>query len=259
MLAIERQRKILRLVQKNGNVTISELVALFQVSAETIRKDLLLLEREGMLHRTHGGAVTVKRGADILPLKVRKQARISQKAELCRTAVRFIKDGDVIAVDGGSTALELAKLLSDTDMKLTVVTHSMEVFHVLSENDSLRLILCAGTFDREEAAFSGHLTLEAVNRVHTTKAFVCPSGVSLEFGITDYLECFIPIQSAYMRNTDKVFILADSEKFENTAIMKISEASGDFTYVTDSLLPDPVYAQYCEKGLTVCRSSEEVK
>lgn len=253
MLAIERQRNIANLVRQNGNVTISELVAQFQVSAETIRKDLLRLEQEGVLHRTHGGAVSVRTGSSLRPLSIRKQERVSQKAELCRCALQFIKNGDVIAIDGGSTALELAKLLSCTSLKLTVVTHSMEVFNVLGENSNLRLILCGGTFIREEAAFAGHLTMEAVGRVHTTKAFICPSGVSLEFGITDYLEAFIPIQSAYLQNTNQAFILADSEKFESTALFKISEARSDFTYITDSVLSDPIYDLYQENQIDIKR------
>lgn len=106
---------------------------------------------------------------------------------------------------------------------------------------------------REEAAFAGHLTTEAVGRVHTTKAFICPSGVSLEFGITDYLEAFIPVQSAYLRNANQVFILADSEKFENAALLKISETRDDFAYITDSLLPNPVYDLYRENQINIKR------
>ena len=247
MLAIERQQHITNRIRQNGKVTISELVALFGVSAETVRKDLLFLEQEGILKRTHGGAVA----GLTHPLSVRKQERVGQKAELCRKAISFIQEGDVIALDSGSTALELAKLLVCSFHSLTVVTHSLELFHFLSSNSLFRLILCGGTYVREEAAFAGHLTVEAVERVHTGKAFLFPTGISLSEGVTDFLEYFIPIQQAYLRGTDQVFLLADSEKYESASLLKLCPAHRDYIYITDSGLPKAVCDRYREEGLRI--------
>lgn len=253
MLGIERQQHITNRIRQNGKVTISELISLFGVSAETIRKDLLFLEQEGILKRTHGGAVT----GLIHPLSLRKQERVAQKTELCQTALSFIRDGDTIALDSGSTSLELAKLLTLHFSSLTVVTHSLEVFHFLCSNSLFRLILCGGSYIREEAAFAGHLTEEAVRRVHTQKAFLCPSGISPEKGITDYLESFIPIQKAYLDQADQVFILADSEKFEHTALIKLDEARTEYTYITDSGLKDEIYDRYREKNILIQRPQQK--
>lgn len=253
MLGIERQQHITNRIRQNGKVTISELVSLFGVSAETIRKDLLFLEQEGILKRTHGGAVT----GLIHPLSLRKQERVSQKAELCQTALSFIREGDTIALDSGSTSLELAKLLPLHFHSLTVVTHSLEVFHYLSCNSLFRLILCGGSYIREESAFAGHLTEEAVKRVHTQKVFLFPSGISPETGITDYLECFIPIQKAYLDQAEQVFILADSEKYEHTALIKLDDARPEYTYITDSNLKDVIYNRFREKNILINRPQQQ--
>jgi len=253
MLGIERQQHITNRIRQNGKVTISELVALFGVSAETVRKDLLFLEQEGVLKRTHGGAVT----GLTHPLSLRKQERVPQKTELCQAALSFIREGDTIALDSGSTAMELAKLLILHFHSLTVVTHSLEIFHFLSGNSLFRLILCGGSYVREESAFAGHLTEEAVRRVHTQKAFLFPSGISPETGITDYLECFIPIQKAYLEQAAQVFILADSEKFEHTALMKLADTKTEYTYITDSDLKEEIYNHFREKNILIHRPQHQ--
>lgn len=249
MLAIERHQYIVKLIRQNGKVTIAELMNLFHVSAETIRKDLLYLEQNRALKRTHGGAVCINHSCILRSLQERKQDRVTQKAELCRYALSFIQNGDVVAIDAGSTAIELAKLISCTFSKLTVVTHSMDVFQILSENSEIELILCGGKFIPEESAFGGYLTVDSVSQVHTAKAFLCPTGVSVKFGITDYCEPLLAVQRSYLSNTDQVFVLADSNKFETSAHLKLCDTQPDFTYITDSELPDEIYSLYSNHNI----------
>ncbi len=258
MLAIERRQDIAKMVLQKGNVTISELVALFDVSAETIRKDLLFLEQNHALMRTHGGAVSVNRSHVFRPLNVRKQDRIQQKQELCRYALSYIRTGDVIALDTGSTAIELAKLLACTNRSLTVVTHNLDICRILSENPGIDLILCGGSYIRDEFAFGGCLTVDAVRQIHTTKAFICPSGVSARFGITDYSEPLLAVQRAYIACTDQVYILADSEKFESCSQLKICDTQSSFLYVTDSELSDEIRNLYADYTIisSSCKSKD---
>ena len=256
MFAIERQQSILKLLAENGKVTITELVALFDTSHETIRKDLVQLAHQNALRRIYGGAVRVETYYDLQPLSARKTERIAQKSELCRYAAGLIREEDVIAIDEGSTAVEFAKIIAARFSNLTVLTHNLEVFHILSENSRFSIVLCGGKFIREENAFAGHFAAEIANQMHTRKAFICPAAISLHYGITDYGEEFIPIQKNYIANTDNVIMLADSQKFEASAKYKICDMAPHITLVTDSQLKDHIFDAYKKQEINVIRSSQ---
>ena len=253
MFAIERHQAILKLIDEKGNVTISELVKLFGVSSETIRKDLLSLEKNKALLRTHGGAVSITKNNTPASLKVRKSQCQPEKTELCHYAMRFIENGDIVAIGEGSTAVELAKLIECTISRLTVITNSLEIFNILSSNSGIELVLCGGDYIRDELAFAGNITINTINQLHTQKAFIFPSAVSLKFGITDYFKNFYALQKAYMENTDKVFILADSEKFEKAAYLKLESINPEYTYITDSGLSDEIYKLYQENNINIIK------
>lgn len=255
MFAIERREAIIGMLRERGNISISELVRVFEVSSETVRKDLLALEKEGKLIRTHGGAVKKSKKRAFANLERRKMECLEEKRELSEFALSFIADGDVISLDEGSTAVELARLIRHRFTNLTVVTHSLDVFNVLSESDSVKTILCGGEFVKEENAFVGYLTLEMIGRIFVDKAFICPSAVSLHHGIFDFLpeDRFMEIQKAYIANSEKVFVLADSGKFEKTAFLKICDVNTEFTYITDSGLDEKIYNMYTENGIDLVK------
>lgn len=257
MFAIERRQAIANLINEKGNVTIFDLTALFGVSSETIRKDLLILEKDRVLIRTHGGAINAKTHSKIAPFKERLKSNAKGKAELCRYAAKHIKNGDTISIDAGSTAIELAKLISSMFSRLTVVTHCLDVFNILSKNDGIDLVLCGGDFNREENTFMGNITAEAVEKIHTEKAFIFPSGVSLKFGVTDYDGGFLRIQKAMMDNADKVFVLADSDKYEKAAYTKLCSVTQEYTYITDSALSQEIYDLYRKNEINIVAGKEK--
>ena len=132
MLANERHMRILDSLKRNGAVTTGELVDSLQVSIETIRRDLLQLERRGQLQRVHGGAVCAGAMQPYMDLPQRLEANSHGKKELCDTASLLVQDGDIIFIDCGSTAVFFARALLAQRKQLTIVTHSMDVFEILS-------------------------------------------------------------------------------------------------------------------------------
>ena len=151
MLATERQQKIINILQKSGAVTTANLVETFDVSVETIRRDLLFLEQQGSLSRVHGGAVTKGDMKPFANLEQRNLEFVPQKVSLAQKAMAFISEGDVIAVDEGSTAILFAKALKEHFDTLTVITHSLDVFNLLNQHKNFQLILCGGHFLRHPA------------------------------------------------------------------------------------------------------------
>jgi len=123
MLAIERRKRIMRLIQENQSVLVPELSKLFNVTEETIRRDLEKLEAEGLLKRTYGGAVINENSSADIPLNIREITNIESKQAISMKVAEYIEDGDTLLLDSSSTVLQVAKQIK-FKKKLTVITNS---------------------------------------------------------------------------------------------------------------------------------------
>ena len=244
MLAKERQLNIRKLMNEKGSVTTAELTKLYDVSIETIRKDLLDLESQGYLSRVHGGAIKVDNVKPFFDFQRRTTEYSEQKARLTKRAIEFISEGDVIGIDTGSTALFLAAAIKATFTDLTVVTHSLDVFNELHGFKNFKVILCGGHLLEDERAFCGSLTLGMMENLRVQKAFVFPTGVSAADGLTDYQYDLLPIQKQYIRSAETVYILADSSKFQKKALYKFSDMKREYIYITDDDLSEELADLY---------------
>lgn len=251
LFASERYEEILKRLKEKGAVTTSELVTLLDVSAETVRRDLLELERIGKLQRVYGGAIPLEDMKPIADLSHRLEDNCDGKAELSRTACRLVNDGDVIFIDAGSTAVFFAGEIKNRFSDLTVITHSIDVFDIVKKNNGFKVILCGGTFMSDENAFYGKLTMDVLCNLHVNKAFIFPSAVSHKFGIRDYNQELSQIQQCAIKIADEIIILADSNKFEKKALLKIAEMNCGFKYVTDSKLNESFGRIYAESGIKI--------
>lgn len=249
MLAKERQNLICELLQKNGAVTTAGLMERFSVSIETIRRDLLVLERDGHLSRVHGGAVANSNMQPYPELPQRNLDYSAQKRALSLAAAEFISNGDIIALDSGSTANVFAQVLLECFQELTVITFSRDVFELLC--DRFTVILCSGHYMKDERTFYGPLTLETLSKLHVQKAFLCPSAISLEHGICDYQEPLYLLQKQILKCGEEIFVLADSRKFEKKALYHIEAMHSEYRYVTDPDLPDELKKLYAENGIQI--------
>ena len=257
MFANERQDKINELVEREGAVTTSRLVKIFGVSVETIRRDLVSMELDGRLTRVHGGAVKKGSMKEFRILTERNSEHEEEKHNLSQKAVEFISDGDVIAIDSGSTAVSFARELKDRFDRLTIITHSLDVFNVLCDREGYELILCAGHFLKSENSFYGPLTLGMIDSLHVRKAFVFPSAVSLKHGVSDFQTELYQVQKKLTQSADEVYILADSSKFEQNGMLKLGDINSGYTYITDSRLPKDLQKLYEENGIKVYMGDEK--
>lgn len=251
MFAKERQDLIYEMILKNNAVTVANLVEKFAVSIETVRRDLLEMEKAGLLTRVHGGAVAKTGMNGFSALSKRNTEHSEQKKSLSSKACKFINEGDIIAVDAGSTAIFFAEALKEKFTKLTVITHSLDVFNILNSHKEFSVILCGGYFIREENTFGGALTIDMFSKLYVQKAFIFTSAVSLEHGICDFREEFYGPQKALLGCADEVFILADSSKFEKKALLKLSDMKNDYIYITDNNLPLELKELYKENGIKI--------
>ncbi len=258
MFAKERRNKILDLLYTKGAVTSSELMDFFDVSIETVRRDLLELEKQGKISRVHGGAMLVSEMKKFIDLPSRIEDNKDNKIALCETAVMFVKDNDIIAVDSGSTAIYFAHALKKRNLKLTVITHSVDVFEILNNEEKINVILCGGHYLKKEKAFYGTLTLDMLSRLHAGKAFLFPSAISVNRGIMDFNNELAQVQERMLYTADKVYFLADSDKFEKSALIKICDMSSNHIYITDSNFNMNYKTIYSNAGYNVVSHIDEV-
>ena len=257
MFANERQDEIFKMVKEKGSVTVNELIELFKVSIETVRRDLMILEKQKRLQRVHGGAVSVSQMKKFHKLSQRIKENNQGKMELSRLAVSFIKEEDIISIDSGSTAIEFVEFLKEKFHRLTIVTHSLDVFVRLCSVEGFNVILCGGQFLKEENAFYGTLTFDAISNLHVSKAFIFPSAISLKSGVADYNLELVQIQKAYLHIADEAIIMADSSKYEKNALIKLCDVDQRYTFITDSGLCDETYYLYKENQIHIFRESRK--
>ena len=252
MLADQRKQIILDQVNLNHSVTVARLVELLGVSTETVRRDLEDLENNNMLTRVHGGAVSVKKRYRFEDMDVRGTSNMELKEQIARKALEYVKDGDTIAIDSGSTASLFAMALKAHNFdSLSVITYSSEVFSILSECGNYRITLLGGEYLPKEKLFYGILTHEAMQKLYFSKAFVVPSALSVEDGAHDFIRETYENQCMLIGHASEVFLLADSTKFETKGDFKLSDLQPEFTIITDDKLPESVYNMYRDHKLNV--------
>lgn len=244
MFANERYPLILEMLEKRGAVTVAELINRFGVSMETVRRDLSYLEREGSLKRVHGGAVALTKMNAFHPLTQRRDENKTLKQELSVTAAGLIREGDVVALDAGSTALVFAGVLKEKFHHLRIVTYSLEIIEFFKNDSDFEIFSIGGQFFPQESSFYGSMALDAIQRLHFSKAFIFPSAVSLEHGIGDYVPEMSMLQAAFMERSRETVIMADSSKFEVQAFLTLSDLNPAYIYVTDSRLSPEIYKLY---------------
>ncbi len=257
MFANERHNIITKMLQKDGAVTTSALVKYFDVSIETIRRDLLTMEKQGLLQRVHGGAVSESQMKSFHSLDKRNEENEDLKRELSKNAVDLVKENDIIAIDTGSTAIFFAEELLKRFSKLTVITHSMDVFNILGGQKNFSVILCGGYYNLSENCFYGSLVTDTLQRLHADKCFIFPTAVSLKNGICDYTDDLMIVQKSFLSISNKAFILADSSKFEKSAMLKLDDMKEEYTYVTDNKLSESIGKLYEENNIDIIGGNKQ--
>lgn len=247
----DRREKILGMLNRDGMVKVKELESLFKVSMETIRRDLEALEKQGLLSRVYGGAVARKKRGIEPQIELRQTEHYHEKSAIGERAVDFVDDGDVIAIDLGTTNLEFAKALAGKKRRLTVLTNSIPIATVLSDDENVRVILVGGVVRKNEMSVSGHLADENMRLFQTDKVFLGVGGLTEHFGITDFHLEEAPFRRIAIKRTQKVFALADHSKFGVTGMNHVCDLRDIHVLITDREADKAIISRFRGEGLEV--------
>lgn len=235
MLAIERRRKIISMLEERNSVLVPELSKTFNVTEETIRRDLEKLEKEGLLKRTHGGAVISDNINIDLPLKVREVTNIEGKRAIGIKVAEYINDGDTIMLDSSSTALQVAQRIKDKN-KITVITNSINVVTELSNAKDCKVISTGGILRQSSMSFVGHMVEDSIKNFNVDIAVIACKGLDMVKDITESNEMESEVKKAMVEAAERVFLLADYTKFNKVSFLKMLKLDSVDTIFTDRSL-----------------------
>lgn len=256
MLAIERKNEILAILQKEQRVLVSELSQRYDVTDETIRRDLEKLESEGYVKRTYGGAVLNKNTSMDMPLRIREKTNRREKQVIARLVAQLVEEGDSIMLDASSTSLMIAKELKEMK-KLTVVTNSVEVLIELAGHEGIRVISTGGTLRDSSLSLVGTAAQRALNGYNVDKAIVSCKGLDMQKGVTDSSEEEADMKNAMRSGAKQTILAVDSSKFGHVSFVRCMKLMKGDTVVTDSM-KDENWCQFLEEqGVEVIAGTQE--
>lgn len=231
MLAIERLNAIKDLIRQQKSVLVSDLAPRFQVTEETIRRDLKRLEDEGIATRVYGGAYCTEGVQNDMNVTLRETILVDDKRLIAERCLPFIANGDSIYLDASTTVLQLAMLLSR--YTLTVITNSLKVVECLAPYREIRLTMVGGVLHHTSMSFLGQSADATLAGYYVDKAFVSCRSLSLENGITDSNEDQSAIRRLAIKRSDRTFLLADHTKFGHTSFSKVADYDDIDAVITD--------------------------
>lgn len=219
-LSVERQEKILEYLNRDNTVKVSDLSCEFEVTEKTIRQDLIYLEQKGLLRRIHGGAV-LPDIEKIFPIAERQSKHISEKQMIAKKALTFISEEDTIFLDGGSTLLELAKLLGD--FPVSVVTNDIKIAHVLADQRNIQLVVPGGV--AESASLFGPLASDALSNIRVNRLFLGTTGVDPDYGLSVLSRMQADFKRSILGISKQITLLVDHTKFGQSGLIRFADLS----------------------------------
>jgi DeoR/GlpR family transcriptional regulator of sugar metabolism len=258
VFARERQQQILRMVEEHGRVFVAELSRRFGVSEQTIRKDLLTLERERRVVRTHGGAISPERGRPELGFDVRRRFEPQAKARIGARAAALVADGQTIAFDASTTALEVARRLRERGgwRELTVVTNGIRIAEELAGESGVTILVPGGRMRWEALSLVGPWGDGLFRRINVEHAFLGAAGFTIEAGLTDATEEEAQIKRAMVAGAREVTGIVDHTKWGRAALATFCRTDRISRLITDAPAPAELRLAATRAGLDLVEADE---
>lgn len=229
----ERRRHILLELKLHPHVRISDLAQRFDVSTETVRRDLDSLAKNGLIARAHGGASAPAQG-HYPGLDERAGARTEVRERIGRRAAELVREGETVMIDSGSTTIQAARALAWLGTPCTVITNSIPVAMTIGHGTP-QVILCPGEYLPPESAVIGTETLEFLSRFSVDRCLIGASGLSSE-GLSETVRGFAAVKRMMLQRARDRHLLVDSEKFDRKDFSRVA-ALEDLTSIVSDRKP----------------------
>lgn len=241
-MKIDRINHIKEILQESNTISIDELCATFNVSKNTIRRDIAELEKQDIIEKVYGGIMLKQGDGEPEPFASREVKHSKEKKIAAKLAASFVKDNDVIFIDSGTTTMHLIPYLTHVK-NLTILTTSLYIINAAANYSQFNIICTGGTFYYPSKAFIGSSVLKCLDNYNISKIFLASAGVSLENGVTNTspLEC--ETKKFVMSKSAPKILLIDSSKLDMASLMTFAQLK-DFDDVIMDKKPAQKYITY---------------
>lgn len=243
-MRIERFDNILEYLKIKGNASYSELAKLLDVSVDTVRRDLFLMEEKGLVRKVRGGVVICEDDPGKKSFGVRSNLHHGEKIELCNGLESIIRDGQTVALNNGTTNIEAAKYLCKNYNRLNIITNSLAVLGYMLEQRKFNVIVPGGIVDIQEKSLYGSHCENDIRSYNIDIALLAVNAVSTRKGITDFRFNETGIINAMLDSAKEKYVLADSSKFETVSCVNICPLNKIDGFLTDSFINEEVLEKY---------------
>src|SRR5262245_33550880 len=230
VLVEERRQRVLDLLSERGFSSLGDLARELDACESTLRRDLDYWDQQGTIKRTHGGAVFVADNASFPALDERSAQQLEEKRAIAKAAVARIRDGDAILLDGGTTTLEVARLL--VGRRLQIVTNSLPIANLFASNRETELIMLGGYVYPKTGVALGQLTVRMLPDVHVHQTILSVGGITAK-GLFNSNVLLVETERQMMRCADEVVVVADHTKIGRPALAFLCELTAVDTLIVD--------------------------
>jgi len=250
LLAAERKLKIVEFVRQYRIATVIKLAEEFGVHEATIRRDLTEIEQEGLLKRTHGGAIVEQWTHDEPSFNERSNYQLEQKMRIGKMAASLVEDGEHIIIDSGTTTLHIARnLIHRSD--ITVVTNDMNIAAELREASGIKVIVTGGELYPSSYMLNGMYTDHVLKSLHVEKAFIGIPAIHPIHGLMHPEAQLVQAKQGMIRAAQEIIVVADASKIGKLSLHTVAPNRSIHTLITGEGTPDYDMKQFRDRGVNV--------
>ena len=251
MVADDRRNNILKLLDKNGSVRVTELSRTFSISEVTIRSDLADMENKGLLTRVHGGAIRSYKPYYNMSLNQRMSTNQNHKEIIAEKIADMIKDNDTIMLNSGTTTLLVFRAIP-RNLNISIVTNSISIALEGTANPNFNIILLGGLINAKYQFTFGDDAIKQLKSYHADKLILSVDGIDCNHGFSTYYNKEAEIDRIMLEQSSVNIVAADHSKFNRCAFTKISDLSVADYIVTDTNVPDTLKNKLSKHSIKIC-------
>lgn len=248
----QRQLEVLELIRREGYAAIENLAEHFNVTPQTIRRDINELCDQGLLHRYHGGAGLPPSSVENIAYPARQVLNTEAKQRIGELAAHYIPDHASLFINIGTTTEQVAKALIN-HKGLRVITNNLNVAWMLCSNPSIDVIIAGGLVRHRDRGITGEATIDFISQFKVDFGVIGISGIESDGSLLDFDYREVRVSQAIMRHSRKILLVADHSKFNRNALVRLGDIADIHAFFTDKAVPEEMQAliSQCETELHI--------
>ena len=255
MFVSERRSQIMHFLQDKQRLTVKELASKIGVSEATLRSDLNQMEEEGLLTRTHGGAILNEFATSETSFSARAKRNQKEKRLIAEKALDFVVEKQCILLDASSTTIELAYLLKQKNIRLTVITNGVKTALELNENPNITVILIGGMLTKGSSSLEGTLGIDILDQVNIDLMFTSANGFTPESGLTDFNLYEVQLKRELVKKSKVVIALIDHSKIGTISSAVFAKTNQVNTIITDKEIEESITNELTSRNIELINAS----